>query len=599
MNLFPKNIPSLPGDAKITLCKRYIPLFLLPVGLFFWSSALKGQFVYDDRGYIVENIWIRSLENFLDLSGTRYIGFLSFALNYRIGGLTPFDYHLVNVIIHILNAILIFHLIILTFKTPSIRGMTGDDTEIESISVAMALVASSIFLVHPLHTQAVTYITQRFTSLATFFYLLTVVLYVKARLLWLEGSRKGRMRPSIVYILSLLSAVFAQKTKEISFTIPFIIVLYDYIFLPHDRRGRNLRIPFYLTLPIIPLTLLAPEIGLDEDRIGEGLRIKQMEEAFSLSRYVYILTQFRVIITYMRLLIFPSGLRIDYDYPLSTSILEPRTLLSFIFLIILLGLAIYLFKRSRGMNNPLGIISSFGLFWFFITLSVESFLVPIQDVIFEHRAYLPSVGFIMTFSGLAFHILNILRDRYKKRLSTVVYTCIILLVFIPPLSIALHKRNEVWSDEIRLLNDTFKKSPHKDRLYYARALAYLDMERYQEAMEDLEKAFAMNIKKEKLYNLYGIAQAGMGRYVESIESFSMAIKIAPDHADPYVNRAISLVAIGQYRKALDDFIKWVEIQPGYRTILKSPAFKKVREDMERFCLENYTKGCDMFMDGQE
>jgi hypothetical protein len=235
-----------------------LPFILIPLGLIIWSNALNGPFLYDDMDYIVKNPYIRSLWNFMDISGTRYLCFLSFAINYSIGGLAPFGFHLTNVLIHIINSILIFCLVKLTFDTP-FMNTRKKERDLKTLSLCMATVSSIVFLSHPVNTQAVTYISQRFTSLATLFYLAAVTLYVKARL---SNARAGGFSRSTLtfYLISLISTVCAMKTKEIAFTIPFAIVLYESIFFLQSscmnlysftqwRGGLGLLFPFTLRYP--------------------------------------------------------------------------------------------------------------------------------------------------------------------------------------------------------------------------------------------------------------------------------------------------------------------------------------------------------------
>ncbi|MBI5970560.1 MAG: hypothetical protein HY884_05345 [Deltaproteobacteria bacterium] len=202
------------------------------------------------------NSKILDLANFLDFHGTRYITFLSFALNYAAGGFNTFGYHLTNVVIHILNSIMVYFLITLIFQTPAMKpaGYGVLTPRIEYVALAVSLV----FISHPIQTQAVSYIVQRFASLATFFYLLSVLTYVKARLIYTsrntaEGQSKSFLLP---YAVSIVSAALAMKTKEISFTLPFIIALCEFVFF---SAGEKLSVrflflsPFLLTLLIIPL----------------------------------------------------------------------------------------------------------------------------------------------------------------------------------------------------------------------------------------------------------------------------------------------------------------------------------------------------------
>jgi hypothetical protein len=271
-------------------------LLIAVTALAIYSNTFFSPFHFDDTGTIVENNKLRDLSNFWPPSGTRYIGFLSFALNYQVGGLEVLGYHLVNILIHIINGFLVWSLVTLTFKTPVMERSSANS----KLKYFIALTASLIFISHPVQTQAVTYIVQRFASLATFFYLLSLVLFVK----WRISHR------TIFYPLSILCAVLAMKTKEISFTLPFIVLLYEIMFFGsfvnghmQRRRTRLLYLaPLVLTVLIIPLSL----IGIDKplgDVIGEFREAAQETE--EVPRGIYLLTQFRVIATYIRLLILP------------------------------------------------------------------------------------------------------------------------------------------------------------------------------------------------------------------------------------------------------------------------------------------------------
>jgi hypothetical protein len=174
-----------------------------------YSSAFGASFHFDDLSSIVDNPQIRELGRLWPPSGTRWLGYVSFALNYRLGGLSVVGYHVANVAIHAVNALLVAWLAALTLRTPAVRGRTS-----EAIRGWLPLAAGVLFVVHPLATQAVTYVVQRLTSLATLFYLLSVAAYVAARLRLADGRSRGRA--VALYALSLASALAAMKTKEIA-----------------------------------------------------------------------------------------------------------------------------------------------------------------------------------------------------------------------------------------------------------------------------------------------------------------------------------------------------------------------------------------------
>jgi len=352
-------------------------LLLSLLAALIYSNTFSIPFHFDDADNIVQNPQIKDLTNFFDLSGSRYVGFLSFALNYSVGGLQVFEYHLVNLIIHIANGFLVYSLVLLLFKAESQHSsLTTHDSPLTTVPW-IALGAAMLFVAHPIQTQAVTYIVQRFASLVTLFYLLTVFCYLK----WRLASSETRSR-YLWYGGALLSTVLAMKTKENSFTLPFMILSVEAIFFRSSTRKRWLALlPFLLTLPIIPLS--------HPGAMGEG-EAGFAQGTAEISRSDYLFTQFRVIVTYLRLLFLPIGQNLDYDYPIYHSILEPAVLFSFLFLLLIFVVSLFVIFYSRLTTQDSQLrLMGFGMVWFFLTLSIESSIIPIKDVIFEHRLYLP------------------------------------------------------------------------------------------------------------------------------------------------------------------------------------------------------------------
>ncbi|MDP2167140.1 MAG: hypothetical protein Q8J64_02275, partial [Thermodesulfovibrionales bacterium] len=398
-----------------SLRKPFVPLVLIALlGILAYSNTFNAPFQWDEQKFIVNNPIVKDLVYFIEPSTAenlelypalkgRYVGYLTFALNFKIHGLDVRGYHVVNILIHIINSLLVYFLVLLTFRTPYLNNplflnnppspplAKGGLSEGNLIALFSAL----LFVSHPIQTEAVTYIFQRLASLCAFFYLLSLLLYIKSRLT--EKNTRYAF-----YALSLLSAVLAMKTKENAFTLPLVITLYEFFFFKGSIKSRALRlVPILLTMLIIPLSL----IGIDKP-VGEIISgIGTATEGYQgISRWDYFLTQFRVIVTYIRLLFLPINQNIDYDYPVFHSFFDLGVLLSFFFLLSVFGSAVYLFYHSK--NNPSFRLISFGVFWFFITLSVESSIIPIPMVINEYRLYLPSFGAFAAAAGGALILLK-------------------------------------------------------------------------------------------------------------------------------------------------------------------------------------------------
>ncbi len=531
-----------------TLVQVLLIVFLAVLG---YSNTFHVPYIFDDVWSIVENPKIRDLHFFLEtdaIRSTRYLGFLTFALNYAVHELDVTGYHVVNLAIHIINASLVYLLVLLTLRTPRMRNGAS------SLVSLLPLGAALLFVSHPLQSQAVTYIAQRFASLATLFYLLCLVLYIRSRL-----SENNAPRYTL-YTLSLLSAVCAMKTKEISFTLPVVIALYELLFFQGKAAKRILRlVPLFLTMLIIPLSL----IGIDKP-IGEV--IGDVSEATkvqtSLSRWEYLMTQFRVLVTYIRLVFVPINQNLDYDYPVSRTFFDPNVVLSFLFLLLLFGGGVYLLYKSRITNhkspNTHYRLISFGIFWFFITLSVESSLIPIVDVIFEHRMYLPGAGvFIATGTG-ALILAERLKEKWRGAEKTVAAAFMVIVLLLTATTLA---RNLVWKDGITLWQDVVQKSPRNSIAHYNLGVVYQDKGRIEEAIQQYLLAIRIRPDYADAYTNLGKAYLSKGMYEKAIEQFRIALTFEPKNTIAHFNLGVIYLESGSLDPAKKEFETVLRLDP--------------------------------------
>ncbi len=518
-------------------------------GFVIYSNTFHSTFHFDDKFNIVENYLLRDLTRFWPPLGTRWAGFLSFALNYKINGLNVVGYHLVNTFIHVTNAFLVYLLTLSAFDAPAIKEAMEDRAR-----YIAALTAAFIFISHPVQTQAITYITQRFASLSTLFFLLSLLLYVKART---EGGLKLRF-----YIPAVVSAMLALKTKEISATLPIVIVLYEYAFLTgrESLKKRALYVaPFFIALLIIPLDLFGPELGIGwESGIAEEMRVRQVKDITLLSRQDYFLTEMKVIVMYMRLLILPVNQNLDYLLHPVHGFPDTGTIASGIFILVLIVAAIFFFIVSKRGKRPLGLIAAFGALLFFITLSVESSFIPIQDVINEHRLYLPSIGVFMAVGALAAYVVKRLGLNPYKALAA------FLVIVIVPLAIASYLRNRVWKDDITLWGDVVRKSPINPRARVNLGFAYAQAGIFDKAEEHYRLVLdRINPSSAEAQNGLGDLYYKTGRIAEATEAYSRSLATNPD--DPYVhyNLAVLYVSNGRVSEASSELKEALKLRPDY------------------------------------
>ncbi|MFZ4439371.1 MAG: tetratricopeptide repeat protein [Syntrophales bacterium] len=531
------------------------------MGFLIYSNTFRVPFLFDDEFVIVENSGVKDLGNINgSFSGNRSLGFLTFALNYKLHGLHVVGYHVVNLLIHLLNALLVYALVALTLRTPyGALHLQEEGAGFGSavISRWLALLAALLFVSHPVQTQAVTYIAQRFASLATLFYLASLVMYIKARELGPSGKAGYAF-----YAVSLFSAVLAMRTKEIAFTLPVVIILYELMFFKGDMKRRFYHlVPFLLTMSLIPLTMMGwqgPAAGTGFSGIEE---LTRSAGAASVSRWDYLNTQFRVIVTYLRLLFFPVNQNLDYDYPIYRSFFDPAVMLSFLFLLAMFCLGIYLFYKSSHEERFDGFylrIVSFGIFWFFVTLSVESSIIPIKDVIFEHRLYLPSVGFFMAFlAGMAF-----VKVRLAERTRVFEQMFIpVLVLAVLGLSLSAYARNRVWQDGITLWEDVVRKSPDKSRVHYGLGTKYAERDRYDDAIREYREAIRLYPDHLAAISEIGSIYNRQGRVDEAIREYQAALKLDPSSAEVHNNLGVAYKKQNRFDDAIREYQAVLRLKP--------------------------------------
>ncbi len=442
-------------------------------GFLIYSNSFQTAFQFDDYFAIVNNATIRRLDIPLlwDAFRTRFILGLSLAFNFHFSGLSTFGYHIFNLAIHLLAATSVYFFVHYLFQTPYFKSKQFPvDAKI------LALFSALLFVVHPIETQAVTYIWQRGASITALFYVAAVMFYLKARV---ESSK-------LAYGLCLISILLGMHTKENCATAPFAILMTEFFFFGSWRdqtKKRLIRlIPIFLCLFVIPLHMTrANEVQLDLLRsplqfTAKSENLTLLEKLSMVTRWAnpwdmprkdYMLTQLNAVRTYLRLLFFPVNQNLDYDFPISKSLFEPATLFSVLLLILIFGLALWFYPKNR--------LLLYGVIWFYLNLLIES-SVPMKDVFFEHRVYLPSVGFVLLVPYAFFSLIK------QKKIVFSLLGCLVALF-----SVMTYQRNKVWKDELTLWHDVLKKSPNKARPYIELGAAY-------GRLGDMDKVIEMNTK---------------------------------------------------------------------------------------------------------
>ena len=563
-------------DLTKHLSKPWLALILIMLfTLVIYSNIFKAPFVFDDITQIEDKSTIGDLEIFLSpralLSHSpRPVVELTFALNYRLGKLHVFGYHLVNVTIHIINGFLAYILSLVIFKR--LTNFLPITQPHNSAIPLMSLFTALIFVAHPIQTQAITYTVQRYTSMAATFYLLSVLCYFKGRIIQQSAGDRGQrpevggqrekgshgivgensfsFKPLALYVFCFLCGFLALLSKESSVSLPGAILLVEYILFDRTWRGWKRTLLWFLPAFAILGVFFLYVYGFFRGEVQFGRLLEDVSDMMRApgtvtSRWNYLCTQFNVVVIYVGLLFLPVGQNLDYMYPLKTGFFDGYTPLAFLVLLLIVGIGIWNIKKRP--------IITFGILWFFITLSVESSIFPIKDVLFEHRLYLPMFGFALVIAYVVFCLLPF------KRVGHVV-VCILIVA---SLGTATYLRNMIYQDGVTLWSDVVAKSPENFRAHYNLGNALRANGRQKEAIKSYSMSLILRPGYIRARDNLGVVLTEVGRVDDAIKNFSDALKTRPNDPLLHCNLGLALMRKGDFQEAVGHFSEALRIKPTY------------------------------------
>lgn len=539
---------------------------LLFAGILVYCNSFNCSFHFDDDPNILMNKVIRqvSIKDIWNYSNNRFLPFLSFAINYHFGEYDVWGYHLVNLIIHLLTTGTVYWLSLLVFTTPALRN--------HPLAIHRRYIAfgtALLFVSHPLATQSVTYIVQRMAAMVALFYLLSVALYIKGRL---SNTATNKI---IFFSASALAGLAAIHTKENAYTLPIALFLTEITLL--QSNAIRFRINDYRVWISAGLIVVSVIIGIGRFSTSVFNSIPpSLGTSYSISSKDYLLTQFSVIVKYIQLLLLPMNQNLDYDYALSGGFFEIRTLFCFIFLMGMLVLAIWQYNRNR--------IYSFGIFWFFITLAIESSIVPIADLIFEHRTYLPSFGFFLIVVSLLFQYIG------KIRPLNALVVCLIMSGI---LGVAAYQRNKVWADNFTLKQDIVQQSPGKARPKVNLGMEYMELKAYDTAIQYFKDAAMINNKYFDALNNTATCFLIKEKWDSASFYFTKAIEADSTHEKAFLGRGMSFSKMKKYENAIADYNKAISMRPTYYEAYSNRGMAYLNNSEYEKAIANYDQAISL------
>ncbi|MDB4349740.1 tetratricopeptide repeat protein [Omnitrophica bacterium] len=511
---------------------------IILLGLAVYANSLDGEFLWDDLHLIEENVHIKDWSNISDIftkdtrgvSGGRTfyhrpIQMLTYMVDHFLWGLNVNGYHLTNILLHIMAALCLYWLINILYSDR-----------------ALSLITSALFVVHPVHTEAVAYISGRTDPLAAFFILLCIISYMK------HLASKG----AGAYSIMLLSYALALLSRESSLVLPLLLFLCYYSFFGINTSilATEKRVAHKQLLPILAITFIYIFLrftvlsSLLPDTSTNATLFKRTPGFFA------------AIIDYIRILFLPVDLHMEYGNKLF-SIIDPKVILGVSISSLLL---VYAFKKKSSDS-----LVSFSICWFFMALLPVSNIYPVGAYMAEHWLYLPSIGFFLI---LAKSLLRLYRtERFK---IVAVGLLIVLLTFYSYLTV---KQNSYWREPITFYKRTLRYAPKSWKTYNNLGMVYSSMDNNRDAVRMFEKAIEVNPKNVEAYYSLGHIYYNTDRMQEAISQFKKAIEIDPEHVRAYNSLGVVHASINAREEAIRLFKKALEIgadyAPAHRNLAKA------------------------------
>ena len=563
--------------------KKLFPYILLvSLVCLAYGNTLHHSFHFDDIPSILQKPWIRGLDkipDFIFSYSQRPIVILSFNVNYAISGFKEWSYHVFNITFHLLVVVLVYRLGKLI-----VSHMSERSTSLVKVPTQMPLLAASIFAVHPLNTQAVTYISSRSSILATIFYLVTVILLFEGLYKKVDKETKTN------YVFAVGAAIsfgIGFLCKLIVISLPAILFFYHYYFISNHNLETWLKRQRKWILGVGGLffiTLLIQKI------YGDGLLRASIVDV---TTWDYFRTQLGVIpLEYFRKMLFPFNLTIDTNFQVVN---HWKSIVVIGGLILLGGFSVVWIKLSqiKKQSKKYG-PEAFGLIWILITLSPTSSFIPLLDMAAEHRTYLPLVGFSICMSSLLIRLKDFLKKSKEGGTSevcsnkkTIRVSVVLIVLIVASFLVSTRERNKVWKDEVSLWTDAKQKAPFLIRPYNNLGEAYDKIGKYDLAVEEFEAALRLNpnyfFALSNLGNMYGKKK----KYDQAILYTQKALQQKPDYAPGHYNLAKALHLTGNPDQAMSSYRLAIKYNPYFEEAFFNLGFLAIERKQLEEAIENF------------
>ena len=563
---------SLPERApfRTALCLGLI----VAAGLIAYANSFSGAFVYDDYPHIVGNEQIRKLSLVSALHSRRPLVSLSLSINYHFGELKTGGYHAVNLIVHLLAAFTLFGVMRRTLRLGRLKNTWGSGADWLALAVAL------LWTVHPLQTESVTYVIQRAESMMGLFYLLTLYCVIRSA---------GSTRSGLWTIAAVVACVFGMLSKAVMVSAPLVILLYDRTFLSASfAAALRKRWPLYLALcasllVLVPIGVVGGVLNphpAGPASVGFGYK--------GITPLEYLATQPSVILHYLRMVFWPQGQCLDYDWQVARATSQVFVPAAVMVLMVVATLIALWRQWWAGMIGA----------WFLLILAPTSSFIPIRNAAFEHRMYLPLAAVITgAVAGFYWLLLHLPRRKTTGGMGRPAIGVVLLLTATIALCIATIRRNRayrsaaiMWTDVVGKRPENFgafislgaalreerkldqaigayqsalKIRPTSPLAYAGLGLALVDKQQFEAAMAPLRKGLELGSGEVQVRSGLAYCLVRTNRLDQAVEQYQRVLDLEANNIDARFNLALLMGNAGRFDEAEKQFRALLRIDPAH------------------------------------
>lgn len=518
--------------------KKFLIFVVILTTFLTYFNILQNEFVWDDKDFVLNWEETRNFNNipaffkgsvpFPHEGVYRPLRSIFYAFSYKMYGLDPLGYKIQAITIHLICAVLIFFIVLRIIKNRAISFMS-----------------SLLFAVHPVHTESITFTSASFDTIGIIFFFASFLAYLYAR------QNKTKL---YYYVVSIILAILAFFTYEMTLVLPLIIVLYEFCF---NKNGliKNLKVsaPYF----VFALTYLFIRIGILHI-IGRGLYVGD-------SFYITMLTMAKVFFKYISIIILPinlnilpfvsegiSSLYITKQAALSQSVFDAQIIFSISALVCLAIIAIVNFRQ-----HP---IITFCICWFFICLSPVAYIIPQAALLSERYLYISSFGFTLLISFLMWHAYRVSFIKYRTNYIKLIFVVFFIFIF-ASFSILTYSRNKDWKNEMILWAKTTSQSPNHPIAHNNLGTVYKDAGQINLAVIEYKKAILINPKYAQAHYNLGYIYQIQKKFDLAIGEYKQSIIFNPNYAKARNNLGTVYYLKGELGLAIGEFQELLRINP--------------------------------------